>query len=424
MISKIKKVVHFFVDRPLNRIWDIVSTAKISAHLSDVRRQKKEERKGFSKRKIRVAFISQMPEVWGQQSSTYERLAADDRFEVEIVCVPQFDIGDRKFKNYKAVKDYFKTRYPDAVLVDAVGRDKKVLDLKDKNYDYVFYERPYDIYLPKSLRCSRMCRYTKTCYIPYSTPDFKPEPGYNAFEKEFYRNVYIGFQNAESNIRVLYDSMYKRHRKYHHFVNLGYPLLNDAAATESIPHEKYVIMWTPRWSYDAKVGGSHFLEYKDTIINLGNEFDDTKILARPHPFTYTYMVNNGFMTEKDVEDFKKKALDNGVSFDENKSVIDSFKAADILVTDLSSIMWLFFFMGKPVIYCPCDYPLSDEVNKLIDAMYVAKNVEDIRTYIKEIISGNDYKKLDRQKFVDAYMKKNSDPAGAFVDYLVKDFSER
>lgn len=419
MIDKIKKIAHFFLDKPINRILDIDASKKISCHLKDV--QNKKEKNLDKDIKIKVAFIVQMPEVWAQQSSMYEYLENDERFDVSIIRVPQYDVGDRKYKNYNSVKQFFSKKYPDAHFVDIFDKNGKRININGSEYDYLFYERPYNAYLPRDLRSSHMSRYTKVCYIPYTTPDYKSGVGHKAPDKEFYRYVYIGFHNSDSRIKVLYESMRKRHRRYHHYVNLGYPVLNECINTTTLPHDKCVVMWTPRWSYDSNVGGSHFLEYKDSIINLGKEIDDIKVVARPHPFTYTYMINNGYMTKKEVDEFKNNAIKNGVVFDKNKSVIDSFAETDILVSDLSSIIWQFFFQGKPVIYCPCDIPLSDELNELLKAMYIAENDDDIKKYVKEIASGNDFKKPDRQKIIDTYLSKFSNPVDNFVEYLINDY---
>ncbi len=415
MVDKLKKIYHFFMDKPQNMLLDMAATHKIKAHLSDVKADASENKK------IKAAFIVQLPEVWAQQSSTYERLAADDRFEVSLICVPQYDIGDKKYKNFEQIKDFFKNKYPDGHFVYAVDENGNEIDLRKKRYDYLFYERPYDVYLPKKMRSTYMTRYTKVCYIPYTTPDYKSGTGIKAPDKQFYRNVYIGFHNSDSRIKVLYESMLPSFHKYHHFINLGYPILNECTEVTPVPHDSCVVMWTPRWSYEANAGGSHFLEYKDAMISLGKEIDNVNILARPHPFTYTYMVSKGYMTEKEVEDFKNKAAENGVVFDTNKSVIDSFRGVDILVSDLSSIMWQFFFQGKPVIYCPCDIPLSDELNELTEAMYIAENVEDIKKYVNEIASGNDYKQEQRKKIIDTYLSKYSNPIEEFVNYLIKDY---
>ena len=415
MIDFIKKTAHFFLDHPLNYIKDLNASRKISAHLSDIKKDKKNE-------KIKVGFIVQMPEVWDQQCSTYERLAADDRFDVWIVRMPQFDIGDGKYKNYKEVKGFFSEKYPNASFFDGIDKDGRIKELKKEKFDYLFYERPYDGYLPKTMRSTYMARYTKVCYIPYTTPDFDCGKGPYTADKVFYRNVYFGFHNSDSCVDALYASMSKRFRKHHHYLNLGYPVLNESTKVKAVPHEGCKVMWTPRWSYDPGIGGSHFLEYKDLIINLNKEFDGMNVLIRPHPFTYTYMISKGYMTEKEVEKFKSKAVENGVEFDKNKSVRDSFKDTDILVSDLSSIVWQFFYQGKPVIYCPCDIHLSGELSELVSATYIAENEDDIRNYIKEISSGNDYKKPERQKIIDKYINRFNDPVGEFIKYLIKDYN--
>ena len=86
MITDIaKKTAHLIIDRPRNRILDVNSARRIERCIEETKNRKDESGRD---RKIKVAFVSQMPEVWDKQAPVYERMAADDRFDVWIGRTP------------------------------------------------------------------------------------------------------------------------------------------------------------------------------------------------------------------------------------------------------------------------------------------------------------------------------------------------
>ena len=72
---------------------------------------------------------------------------------------------------------------------------------------------------------------------------------------------------------------------YQHFETLGYPDLEsyfDISGSSAVRN----IIWTPRWSYDPKIGGSHFFEYKELPLALKEKYSEIGIVFRPHPLMF------------------------------------------------------------------------------------------------------------------------------------------
>lgn len=455
-IAIAKSAAHKVVDRPRNRALDITSALKLGLMIREHRNNRINTEYD---RKIRVAYIVQMPEVWDKQKSFFERLTSDGRFNVCVVIVPPFNPNTRKFGDNENNIRFYKSNCRKCKFLNAIDDSGKAVDIRKYRFDYVFYERPYDPYLPKSLRCRRVSGFAKTCYIPYATYDLWQGEGINTECKEFFRYLYIAFNNSEFHTKTMYESMWKVCRIPHHFVDLGYPVHYDSIAADenenpveiaatdendnpveiaavdetsdagkniSSEAEKKcagkTVMWTPRWSYEPKIGGSHFMEYKDDILNLGDEYPGTKVIIRPHPLTYEHMIATGRMTEADVEEYKNKIEEKGVIVDTNKMINDTFKDVDILISDISSVMWQFFFSGKPMIYCTNDIVVSKEFKEMSELTYNASSYEDIRKYLEMLLSGNDEMKPIREKYIRDYKSKYSDPAGKMISYLINDFS--
>ena len=92
---------------------------------------------------------------------------------------------------------------------------------------YVFYQRPYDTYLPVLYRSGSVSKFAKVCYVSYAYQIDKATEG-SCLNKLFYRNVYMYF--AEN--RVYYDYNVKRfkysHKKgYRKTLDIGYPSLEE-----------------------------------------------------------------------------------------------------------------------------------------------------------------------------------------------------
>ena len=414
-----KAAAHKVVDRPRNRILDTTSALKLGLMIREHRNNRINTEYD---RKIRVAYIVQMPEVWDKQKSFFERLTSDGRFNVCVVIVPPYNPDTRKFgKNDDNIR-FYKSNCRKCKFLSAFDENGTAVDIRKYRFDYVFYERPYDPYLPKSLRCRRVSGFAKTCYIPYATYDLWQGEGINTECKEFFRYLYIAFNNSEFHTKTMYESMWKLCRMPHHFVDLGYPVHYDSIEEYTEKSGPKTVMWTPRWSYEPKIGGSHFMEYKEEVISLGEEFPGTKVIIRPHPLTYDHMIATGKMTEKDVEEYKKRIEEKGVIVDTNKMINDTFKDVDILISDISSVMWQFFFSGKPMIYCTNDIVVSKEFGEMSELTYKASSYDDIRKCLTELLKGNDWMAEERQKYIEDYKKKYSDPAGKMVNFLIEDFS--
>ena len=152
-IAIAKSAAHKVVDRPRNRALDITSALKLGLMIREHRNNRINTEYD---RKIRVAYIVQMPEVWDKQKSFFERLTSDGRFNVCVVIVPPFNPDTRKFGDNENNIRFYKSNCRKCKFLNAIDDSGKAIDIRKYRFDYVFYERPYDPYLPKSLRCRRV----------------------------------------------------------------------------------------------------------------------------------------------------------------------------------------------------------------------------------------------------------------------------
>lgn len=366
---------------------------------------------------IKVGFIVQMPQIWDKQEPVFKEMLADEMFDPKIIVTPLFDYINIKLCAFGNEKEYFIQKYGEelCVLYDEFF-DVNTL----KEFDYIFFQRSYDIYLPETLRSYKVIDFAKTVYIPYAYSDTED---FNKFETsdEFFRNIYLGFIDIEGELDIL-NKRYKKNiaKGLQSFPKLGYPVLEkNLTCNNEINGSR--VLWTPRWSTEEFLGGSHFLEYKDDFITLKNDFKDCKLRLRPHPLMFSNFLNKGIMTEMEIADYKDELMINNIELSDNFLIEDDFKETDILLTDASSVVVEFFVTGKPIIYCPPNYELNKEFKIILEGLYIGESWEKIVKIICQLISGQDTLKKKREEIIKDNYSYVKGASKRIVEYIKNDY---
>lgn len=363
-------------------------------------------------RKIRVAFIGQNVQIWGKIDPVFIRMSSDDRFDVKLFSIK--DINDETNKSY----EYFNKLYNNVIEVTPEGDDK----LRAFKPDYVFYTRPYDQYLPKQYRSGVVSRYSKVCYCTYTfiltTNNIE-----DCYSKLFARNVYIYF--AEN--KYMRNRNKKRFKQAHKngFMKslfMGYPILGEILKFEKNDADDFSIMWTPRWSTSQETGGSSFFEYKDKIIDYIKSSDDARLIFRPHPLAFPHFIKTGEMSETEVKNYKDYFLLKRFKYDDSAEYGQTFANADVLVSDISSMIPEFYVTKKPIIFCETGAELLPVMRKMLEGCYVSKNWDETEKILDMLKSGEDPLKEKRSAICDEVFGNNlKDIPSRFVNTIVEDY---
>ena len=338
------------------------------------------KKKNSSHKTIKVGFIVQLPEVWDKEAPLYENMLLDKRFDCYLIIVPNYDIVHNKLAKYGEEKKYFYKKYPNANIVLLKNKHDNPID---DSFDFVFYQRCWENYLPKQLRCKSISRYAMTCYIPYCY-HCAPET------TDYYRNDFFWYLSR----------FYCCSKEQHFQVSkirgvtstyLGFPVL------ETIKHQfstndnsKVNILWTPRWSDDLSLGGTAFKKYKDNIFELKDVSDNVNLVLRPHPLLFENAIKNKWMTDTEVNQYYSTIKEKGALLDENEFIEETFNNTDILVTDFSSSIVFFFLTGRPIIYCTEQIFKVTKVYKCIyECLYIAKSFEEVKQITADLVNGID-----------------------------------
>ncbi len=406
LAAKILRKIKDFVKKPFLKIKDIRSEKFL---------KKLAEKKVGENGVIKVAFLVFEPETWEQQECVYEKLKHNPLFKTDVIVIPNFDRNFKVEKTYGDEKEFFEKRCGDIIL--AYDKDGNLYDLKKAGYDYIFYEDQYNQHYPKEYNTYKVCRYSRICCIPYGFTEGDVFLG--CYTKDFFRGVYCVFVPCRSVKDYMIKMFPKGYKKgYRHYETLGYPVLEKYFGLNKVSTEDK-ILWTPRWSYDEKTGGSHFLEFKDGFKELKNVYPESEIVLRPHPMMFTEFAQKGYMSKAESETYLKELSAKDIVKSENGSVRDDFNDAEILITDFSSIIILFFLSGRPIIYSPLNTPLFDEFKSMMDVMYIADTWEQVTEYVKKIKNGQDYLKPEREKLIKEFYGTHYGSSDRIVDYLAR-----
>ncbi len=361
---------------------------------------------------VRVAFIVQMPEVWDKEAPVFEAMLEDYRFAPRLIVVPSYDMVSGNIGAYGSELEFFLSKYGEDHVLKA--HEEKWLDLKAAGYEYVFYQRCYETYLPEEYHTVNVIRYAKTVYIPYFYQTMLDQAEY--YRTSFFECLYMFFCCSDVQRERLSN------RRYGYIESLGYPAFEMVPKCEQtdikLPKR---ILWTPRWTDDPATGGSTFLKYLGDIADIKKENVEAELWLRPHPLAFSNAVREGKLSENDVISFHSRMKDLGIVMDTNKYVEDTLASTDILITDLSSIIVFYFMSGKPIIYCAntkLDY--VPVYRTIIDCSYIADSFSEVRQYVKQLLEGNDPLRDRREKEAEKFRMSQADASGRILDLIAKD----
>ncbi len=259
-----------------------------------------------------------------------------------------------------------------------------------------------------------MVKYTKCCYIPYGysiSDAFRSEE----LNRHFFRNIYFPFMES-SHMRNEYLKEYPY--SCYHSEYLGYPAFEQYYNVSPMNEYKRV-MWTPRWSYDERVGGSRFMEYRDLIPSFTEKYD-IQLTFRPHPLLFDEMERTGRMTREDIGSYLKRLEQAGIMYDTGSNLFDALKDTDVLITDFSSVVIEYFLTGRPIIYCEAGMEFNEIFRKISEGFYMAYCEDDVVRFMDMLQKGEDVLFEKRQELIREYMMDHRDSSKKIAGTIFTD----
>lgn len=420
--EKIKKLPG--VEKIWNKVWLLKRDMKTISTLLVAKKRKIGS-------KIKVAFLCQYIPAWNKSELVYKRLMEDSRFEVFLVCVPS-GIKDNELLDPECLEndtyDYY-IRHGYSAINALVGKNEW-FDLKSLNCDYIFYQRPYNSYLPKPYISETVATYSRICILMYAITLTK-QVFETTLNKDFFKDVYLYFAETPSAAKENIQNFWLSHKLglrktcFYGMPALEQLLMDKEKKSNAWEYSKnsFRVMWTPRWTTSADVGGSNFFVYYQLLLEYAKQNPDVDILIRPHPLAFDNFIRTGEMSVQEVEEYKQKINNaQNVSLDTEKEYHATFWDTSVLVSDISSMVPEYFITGKPLIFCTSDiaWEMTEEMKKVINACYIADSPAEVFKYLEQLKQGNDPMFEIRKKIINEVFGANlSGTADRIVDELCK-----
>lgn len=273
--------------------------------------------------------------------------------------------------------------------IDPVTR--KRLPLRSLQPHYVIYFDPYGNDFLPAFRPSRVSSYAKVGFIFYGFNNVteKNFAWDNFFDRHY---PYAHFIFADT--KELGTYWLKQIRHYHPWFpaermravgNCTSDIISRYQGTESSlwkhPRSaRFRILWNPRWN----ASESSFLDYRETLLTYA-ESHACDLCLRNHSSLF-----NG-CCETEWQQFLARLNQSSYGSRENDQKFETLWSSDVLVSDLSGLVFEYFLTGKPIVFTHKDWTqLNEAATRLYQKIvYPVHSQQELIQTLEMLRSGND-----------------------------------
>ncbi|MFC5191140.1 CDP-glycerol glycerophosphotransferase family protein [Algoriphagus aquatilis] len=361
------------------------------------------------KDKINVIFLVIHESVW-KYSYLYDLLEKSERFNPVVVVCPYLPMGENvMIEDLNKCYEFFKTG--GYRVVKSLKDNNKWLDVnRELDPTIVFFTNPHNLTRKEYLITSFLN--SLTCYVPYN---FGNSHLISLFHDQDFHN-YLWNLFCETEIHKEYSVKFARNRG-RNVLTTGYPggdmLLIDKIPSDKIwkHKDKKKIIWAPHHTIDndrSFISFSSFLYLSDFFIEILKEYEKhIEICFKPHPLLKGKLyLHPEWGLNKTNEYFDLWETLSNASLNES-DYFELFLTSDALIHDSGSFLIEYLYTEKPTLRTDKDDTIKDRLNSFgklaYNVHYIAKNKEDIREFLENVIEGRDPKKNERLKFKNSYL---------------------
>jgi hypothetical protein len=434
MINTLKHKVRAFLER-INGVNDLHkriseledNTQKSLSCLAKEIFSHKAAMKINKKQPIHVVFVCHNPSIWGSLESVYHSINRDPYFRTTVVAIPYKHsvFTDKEYHDggMGTLLQEKKIEY----IQGYKEENKEWLDLHRLSPDYIFFQTPYDRQFPFIYSSAYVSLFARICYVPYyGTLLYKGIVDEITHPINFFKNITYYFvthtSEREDVLNKLSDILFPEQ-----IVISGTPKTDYILQTKSVEgiawklgfkNEITRILWTPRWR--TSEGNCHFFDYKDYFIAFLKSHRNVDFLFRPHPLSLQNFLKTGELSQADYDKLIKEydQLQNG-KIDFSGDYKDTILSADILISDMSSILYEFFMTGKPIIYTHRVNSFNSFASKLATGFYWVKNQTELNATLHMLLEGNDPLKAVRQALIKELLLTTPNGAAELIKDTIK-----
>jgi hypothetical protein len=352
------------------------------------------------KRIIKVAFVISDLGKW-KTELLFCKMLENNKFAPVIFVVPYLNHDN---SSQSILLEYLNSRqYPYYVF----DNKRKFFDIVKP--DILFYQEPYNGDIHSIYEYKRNI-FSLFCYVSYAFHTIDSQWFLNSSMLNFAWQVYF-----ENSLVVKNLSNVMTNKGVNCLVT-GLPFtdifLQPISAFKDPwifqKNKKKKIIWAPHHTIlnETLICYSTFMKYHDIMLSLAKKYEDIiQIAFKPHPVLRTKLYQ---VWGKEKTDYYYSLWEKG----ENTQLVlgdyvPLFMYSDALIHDCGSFTVEYHYTKKPVMYLLKDESHKDSLNEFgrmaFDLHYIGRSVEDIESFIIDVVAGRDELKMARVKFYNDYL---------------------
>ncbi len=356
--------------------------------------------------RIKIVFFCQMYATFSSIRSVYEQAVQDERFEARLVYV-QFSHAHRDGQGDHGIQDYLDEGYP--VL------EWSYYDLSKDSPDLAVFVSPYDE-VPKGFSAEEVAKIVKRCvYIPYgmTMESHNKELVHLRYQLPMYHFAWMqvcddafGMRFAEK-YRYQTGNMIPIGNPRSDYIKM-LPLEEDSKYIKEITARaegRKIVLWNTHHTVNSALeenGFSTWKRYGEQILNYFKHRKDLFLLWRPHPYFF------GALRDLYGEAAANRLIHDAetcgnIFIDRYRSYSAGFFAADFLISDLSSLLKEFMFLGKPIVIT-AQQPGKIINQEIKECCYVPEDTRELFSMIDALANGNDEKYQLRESYLQQFQE--------------------
>lgn len=345
---------------------------------------------------VRAVFFAELGGKWDSMASVYEYMEKDSRFDPVVVRTPvwRFVMRDGKQEEEIIYKDFLTP-----MGIPSLGYNQ--YDIEEDCPDLAFISQPYEGATMERFWPENIAKHTRLVYLPYWAPHLIT----NGLEKTLCQ---MRVHEYAWKICGTSEKLYQYYCKYaanggNNMLVTGIPKFDFVVrlkeknmeipqAWQPVVAGKKVFLWNTWYVFHA-TSIRHFHQ----IVDWFREHDDCVLIWRPHPMLDAVTKLQGTPEEyQKLQEYVSiiKELPNTI-YDEETSYAASFACSDALISDLSSMVFQYLLLDKPVLWMTGpNGPCGEDTDFFIDWRWMeyAAGPHEIHRFLERIRQGIDQKK--------------------------------
>lgn len=346
---------------------------------------------------INVLFVCHEPALWSMFESIYEVMENDSAFCPMVVALPYRHptLPNGQYKD-AGMYEYCKSKNINAIQ----GLNKETnewLNPASLLPDYVFFQTPYRLLTPV-WSVEKISMMAKVCYVPYGGCIYAGEVDEIVNPINFFKHASIIFkenlQTKNNFVQKFAGNAWFNHQTVllsgctkldFLYSNCNYQRILWRRGLQN--HIKR-ILWTPRWHTEE--GNCHFFDYKQFFLDFCSLHQEVDFIFRPHPLSLQNFIKTGELSQSDLDQLEiAYEQSTNMVIDKGGGYEDTFSTSDILISDMSTILFEYFATGKPIIYTHRVDHFNELGKKISEGFYWVKNAVELKATLEMLLTGED-----------------------------------